>query len=449
MPLGVGGARRPGARARASCPTTCSRGPTRATRPAPGCSPTSRRHADRASSPSCPRRGARRGACGRCAPGPRATSARWRRACSRPTAARATAGSSRGRRRRAARPPSPAASRAPGLLRRARAVGDGGLPRGAVERRSGGVRLRALLRLPSPRIRPAGGGDDRSPSSRVPVRIVESMIGPADLPILQRTIELAERRTRPGLAQPARRRRGRSRDGQILGRGLARRATAATHAEVARSRAAGDAAAGATLYVSLEPCAHQGKTPPCTDAIVAAGIAARRRRLRRSRPRRPRAAGLGILRDEGVEVDVADGDAGRRRARLLNQPFRKHARTGPAVGALQVGDDRSTARSPPRPATRSGSPASRVAQAGPPLARPSPTPSPSGSARRWPTTRSSPPGSTTAPRQPRRVVFDSTARLPLDSRLVRAAAEIPLTVVASRAAPRGRRSARSRPPAPR
>ncbi len=72
------------------------------------------RHADRARARACRRRGARRGACGRCAPGPRATSARWRRACSRPTAARATAGSSRGRPRPAARPPSPAASRAPG-----------------------------------------------------------------------------------------------------------------------------------------------------------------------------------------------------------------------------------------------------------------------------------------------------------------------------------------------
>ena len=67
---------------------------------------------------------------------------------------------------------------------------------------------------------------------------------------------------------------------------------------------------------------------------------------------------------------------------------------------------------------------------------PSATRSRSASAPRWPTTRSSPPASTASHRQPRRVVFDSEARLPLDSQLVRGAAELPLTVVVSRAAAR-------------
>ena len=83
---------------------------------------------------------------------------------------------------------------------------------------------------------------------------------------------------------------------------------------------------GATLYVSLEPCCHHGRTPPCTDAIVEAGIA---RVVVASDDPTEKAAGrgLGILRDEGVEVVVADGELAAR-ARLLNQPFRKHARTG-------------------------------------------------------------------------------------------------------------------------
>ena len=84
---------------------------------------------------------------------------------------------------------------------------------------------------------------------------------------------------------------------------------------------------GATLYVSLEPCCHTGRTPPCTEAIVEAGIA---RVVIASDDPTEKAAGrgLGILRDEGIEVDARRRRARAARARLLNQPFRKHARTG-------------------------------------------------------------------------------------------------------------------------
>jgi len=78
------------------------------------------------------------------------------------------------------------------------------------------------------------------------------------------------------------------------------------HAEVNAIAACGEAdLAGATLYVTLEPCCHEGKTPPCTDAILAAGI---RRVVVASDDPSDKAAGrgLGILRDEGVEVAFRD-----------------------------------------------------------------------------------------------------------------------------------------------
>src|SRR5919205_3254015 len=99
------------------------------------------------------------------------------------------------------------------------------------------------------------------------------------------------------------------------------------HAEVNAIAASGDAdLRGATLYVSLEPCCHHGQTPPCTDAIVEAGIA---RVVVASDDPTEKASGrgLGILRDEGIEVVVADGELATL-ARGLNQPFRKHAGTG-------------------------------------------------------------------------------------------------------------------------
>jgi diaminohydroxyphosphoribosylaminopyrimidine deaminase/5-amino-6-(5-phosphoribosylamino)uracil reductase len=96
------------------------------------------------------------------------------------------------------------------------------------------------------------------------------------------------------------------------------------HAEVEALAGAGRAASGGTLYVTLEPCAHHGRTPPCTDAVVAAGIS---RVVVALEDPDPLVAGRGIdsLRAAGVEVEVGVGadDVAEQLA-----PYLKHRRTG-------------------------------------------------------------------------------------------------------------------------
>ena len=221
------------------------------------------------------------------------------------------------------------------------------------------------------------------------------------------------------------------RDGRVLGEGF-HAELGGPHAERAALAACGGDTRGATLYVSLEPCCHHGRTPPCTDAIIEAGIA---RVVVASDDPTDKAAGrgLGILRDEGIEVDVAEGELAAR-ARRLNQPFRKHARTGrPWVlfksamtldgkVATRTGDSKwISGEDSRRLAHRGRSEVDAVAVGiGTALAD-----DPQLTAR-----------IEGVRRQPRRIVFDSEARLPLDSQLVRGAGEVPLTVVVSRAAPR-------------
>ena len=208
------------------------------------------------------------------------------------------------------------------------------------------------------------------------------------------------------------------------------------HAEVEAISAAGDTPlAGATLYVSLEPCCHQGRTPPCTDAIRLAGI---ERVVVASEDPSDHASGrgLGILRDEGVEVVLANSDLADR-ARLLNQPFRKRARTGrPWVlfksamtldgkVATRSGDSKwISGESSRRRAHQWRAECDAVAVGiGTALAD-----DPLLTARLAPAVPDA--------RQPRRIVFDSLGRLPLHAQLVRGARNVPLTVVVSRAAPR-------------
>jgi diaminohydroxyphosphoribosylaminopyrimidine deaminase/5-amino-6-(5-phosphoribosylamino)uracil reductase len=227
-----------------------------------------------------------------------------------------------------------------------------------------------------------------------------------------------------------------ARDGEVLGEGWHER-YGGPHAEVNAIEACGNAVlTGATLYVSLEPCCHDGNTPPCTNAILEAGIG---RVVVASDDPTEKASGrgLGILRDEGVEVLVADGELAVR-ARLLNQAFRKHARVGrPWVlfksamtldgkVATRAGDSQwiSGERSRLLAHTWRASVDAVVVGIGTALADdPQLTARPDGILAEL-------------PRQPRRVVFDSLARLPISSQLVSAADRVPLTVCVSRAAAR-------------
>jgi diaminohydroxyphosphoribosylaminopyrimidine deaminase/5-amino-6-(5-phosphoribosylamino)uracil reductase len=226
------------------------------------------------------------------------------------------------------------------------------------------------------------------------------------------------------------------RDGQVLGEGWHER-YGAPHAEVNALDACGpEDLTGATLYVSLEPCCHEGNTPPCTEAIMRAGIA---RVVVASDDPTEKASGrgLGILRDEGVEVVVADGELAAS-ARLLNQPFRKHARVGrPWVlfksamtldgkVATRAGDSQWISGEESRllAHTWRASVDAVIVGIGTALADdPQLTARPDGILAEL-------------PRQPRRVVFDSLARLPISSQLVSAADQVPLTVCVSRAAAR-------------
>jgi diaminohydroxyphosphoribosylaminopyrimidine deaminase/5-amino-6-(5-phosphoribosylamino)uracil reductase len=221
------------------------------------------------------------------------------------------------------------------------------------------------------------------------------------------------------------------RDGEVVGEGRHEQ-YGGPHAEVNALADAGEAARGATLFVSLEPCAHHGKTPPCTDAIVAAGIA--RLVVGADDPsEKASGRGLGILRDEGVDVIVADGELAAR-ARLTNQAFRKHVRTGrPWVlfksamtldgkVATPTGDSKWISGEGSRRLAHEWRAASDAVAVGIGTAL---ADDPQLTAR-----------IDGVDRQPRRVVFDSLARLPLDSQLVAAAHEVPLTVVVSRAADR-------------
>jgi diaminohydroxyphosphoribosylaminopyrimidine deaminase/5-amino-6-(5-phosphoribosylamino)uracil reductase len=228
------------------------------------------------------------------------------------------------------------------------------------------------------------------------------------------------------------------RNGDVIGEGF-HAELGGLHAEraaLADCRERGEDPAGATMYVTLEPCAHEGRQPPCVEAILEAGIA---RVVIASDDPSEKAAGRGpgILRDGGLEVAVASG-AEATAARRLNQPFRKHARTGLPLVVLKMAMslDGQTATAPGDSPWISG-PESREL------------------VHRWRaehdaiavgigTALADDPFLTAridGARQPKRVVFDSQARLPLDSQLLQTLDQAPVLVVTSPAAPNDRTSA--------
>lgn len=235
------------------------------------------------------------------------------------------------------------------------------------------------------------------------------------------------------------------RDGEVIGEGW--------HAELGdlhaeRAALADCAQRGtdpreATMYLTLEPCAHQGRQPPCVGALLEAGIV---RVVIASDDPSEKAAGRGpgILRDGGVEVEFAAGEEASA-ARLLNQPFRKHSRTGLPLVTLKlaISLDGQTSTQPGDSPWISSEPSRELVHrwraesdaiavgintvlADNPLltARPSASGAPyprNAGIRRT--------GRDSAPRQPLRVVFDRRARLPLDSKLLQTLDRSPVLVV--------------------
>jgi diaminohydroxyphosphoribosylaminopyrimidine deaminase/5-amino-6-(5-phosphoribosylamino)uracil reductase len=222
-------------------------------------------------------------------------------------------------------------------------------------------------------------------------------------------------------------------DGRVVGVGHHER-FGGPHAEVVALARAGEQARGSTLYVTLEPCCHHGKTPPCTDAVLRAGVT---RVVAAMRDPFPKVDGGGAsrLRSAGVEVEfgpMAD------EARRLNGPYLKRLATGlPYVTAkwamtldgrtaTRTGDSRwiSGPRSRSIVHETRGRMDAIAAGIGTVLAD-----DPAMTAR--------PPG----PRTAIRLVLDGAARLPVDGRLARTAREVPVWVAVTDRAPADRRAA--------
>ncbi len=105
-------------------------------------------------------------------------------------------------------------------------------------------------------------------------------------------------------------------DGQVVGRGWTQKG-GRPHAETQAIRQAGDRARGATMFVTLEPCPHQGKTPPCTEAIIQTGIA---KVVVACRDPHPQVNGKGIAALRAAKIEVSEGEC-EKEARSLNEGF--------------------------------------------------------------------------------------------------------------------------------
>jgi len=213
---------------------------------------------------------------------------------------------------------------------------------------------------------------------------------------------------------------------EVVGRGF-HRGAGTLHAEAEALAEAGERARGATLYCTLEPCAHEGRTPPCADAIVAAGVT---RVVAALQDPHPLVDGRGFarLRADGVQVDVLAGAPAQRAARL-NAPFIKNLRTGLPLVTYKaaVSLDGKVALAGGRPAQLSGPESQRLvhrmrADADAVLIGAG-------------TLRADDPRLTVRlceGRNPVRVVLTSSGRLPLGAQLFNGVAEAPVLVLAEK-----------------
>lgn len=266
---------------------------------------------------------------------------------------------------------------------------------------------------------------------------MDSLLTDKDQQYLRRALELAEGgrgRVSPNPLVGAVIVRG----GVVIGEGF-HAELGGLHAErvaLEDCRRRGEDFAGATMYVTLEPCAHQGRQPPCVEAILEAGIG---RVVIASEDPSEKAAGRGpgILRDGGVEVAFASG-AEATAARRLNQPFRKHSRTGLPLVVLKMAMslDGQTTTAPGDSPWISGPESQELVH-------------------KWRaesdaiaigigTALADDPLLTArieGARQPKRVLFDSQARLTLESQLLQTLDQAPVLVITAPDAPADRAGA--------
>ncbi|MGQ9607059.1 MAG: bifunctional diaminohydroxyphosphoribosylaminopyrimidine deaminase/5-amino-6-(5-phosphoribosylamino)uracil reductase RibD [Thermogutta sp.] len=220
-----------------------------------------------------------------------------------------------------------------------------------------------------------------------------------------------------------------ARGAEIIGEGYHQR-YGGPHAEIEALRVAGSRAAGAVMYVTLEPCCHHGKTPPCTEAVIASGVS---RVVVAMQDPFAEVAGKGLetLRQAGIEVSCGLME---REARELNAPYLKLLSVGRpwviAKWAMTLDGKIATVAHESRwisgPASRARSHLLRgrvdaiLVGSGTVLADD-------------PLLTVRPPGD----RTPLRVVLDGRARIPLESQLVRTARETPVLIAVNSGADAG------------
>ena len=219
------------------------------------------------------------------------------------------------------------------------------------------------------------------------------------------------------------------RDGTIVGEGFHAR-FGYDHAEIVALKQAGERAKGATLFVTLEPCAHHGKTPPCADALIAAGV--RRVVIASEDPNPEAAGGAARLREAGIVVEVGlESETARelnasffhafasdrpfvilKLATSLDGAIANAARTRGSGGNWLTGAESRREVHRMRAGVDAVAVGVGTVLADDPMLTVRDAPSP-----RVP---------------PRRVIFDSELRTPLDAAVVRGARDVPTTIIARR-----------------